>query len=302
MKKIIGYVRNYFVEVDKRILLFSSLFISVFIFINYYFGLNHYISTLTDGQQYASWYIIFLIAFSFAYILLAIFKRRSSFADKNFLLLFFIAPAIFSWKMVFDLDIQFSNDKIQNNYWNQVLYWPFKLVIITTVLFTIWKLRKEKQPFYGTGIKDFNFKPYLFMLVLMVPLIAAASTQADFLAMYPKLKSLSFLKDQHNSGWYKLLYELSYGSDFVSIELFFRGFLVLAFAGWFGKDAILPMACFYCTIHFGKPLGECISSFFGGIILGIVVYHTRTIFGGLIVHLGIAWMMELGGYLGHQIF
>jgi hypothetical protein len=302
MKKIIGFVRNYFTEVDKRILLFSSLFIAVFIFINYYFGLNHYISTLTDGQQYVSWYLIFLIAFSFSYILFSIFKRRSFFADQNFLFLFFIAPAIFSWKMVFDLDIHFSDDKIQNSYWNQVLYWPFKLVIITTVLFIIWKIKKEKQPFYGTGIKDFSFKPYLFMLVLMVPLIAAASTQADFLAMYPKLKSLSFLKDQHNSGWYKLLYELSYGSDFVSIELFFRGFLVLAFTKWVGKDAILPMACFYCTIHFGKPLGECISSFFGGMILGIVVYHTRTIFGGLMVHLGIAWMMELGGYLGHQLF
>jgi hypothetical protein len=33
--------------------------------------------------------------------------------------------------------------------------------------------------------------------------------------------------------------------------------------------------------------------------LGIVIYHTRTIYGGLMVHLGIAWMMELGGYLGH---
>lgn len=302
MKNIIGYVTNYFVEVDKRILLLSSLFISVFIFINYYFGLNHYISTLTDAQQYVSWYIVFLIAFSFPYVLLALFQGRSFFADKNFLLLFFIAPAIFSWKMVFDVDIHFSDDKIQNSYWNQVIYWPFKLVVLIAVLFIIWKIRKEKQPFYGTGIKDFSLKPYLLMLLIMVPLIAAASTQPDFLAMYPKLKSLSFFKDQQNTGWYKLLYELSYGSDFVSIELFFRGFLILAFTKWFGKDAILPMACFYCTIHFGKPLGECISSFFGGMILGVVIHHTRTLFGGLLVHLGIAWMMELGGYLGHQFF
>ena len=63
---------------------------------------------------------------------------------------------------------------------------------------------------------------------------------------------------------------------------------------WAGKDAILPMACFYCTIHFGKPLGECISSYFGGMLLGIVVYNTRSIFGGLMVHLGIAWLMEIG--------
>ena len=104
------------------------------------------------------------------------------------------------------------------------------------------------------------------------------------MAAYPKFKNMAFLASAHHSGWYRLLYELSYGIDFVGIELFFRGFLVLAFVKWVGKDAILPMALFYCTIHFGKPMGECISSFFGG----------------LIVHLGIAWLMELGGYLGRQ--
>jgi hypothetical protein len=59
------------------------------------------------------------------------------------------------------------------------------------------------------------------------------------------------------------------------------------------------MAAFYCTIHFGKPLGECISSYFGGMVLGVLAYRTRSILGGLIVHLGLAWMMELGGWLGH---
>ena len=302
MKNIIGYVRNYFVEVDKRILSLSTLFITVFIFINYYYRLNKQISTLPDPQQYISWYLIFLLAFSFAYILLAIFEHTSIFKNKDFLILFLIAPAIFSWKMVFDIDVHFTNDKMQNAYWNQVVYWPFKFVVVSTILFVIWKLTKEKQPFYGTGIKDFSFRPYIIMLLIMVPLVAAASTQPDFLSMYPKLKSISFLHNKNNNGWYKLLYELSYGIDFFSIELFFRGFLILAFTKWFGKDAILPMACFYCTIHFGKPLGECISSYFGGLILGIVIYHTRTIFGGLMVHLGIAWMMELGGYLGHQYF
>jgi hypothetical protein len=64
---------------------------------------------------------------------------------------------------------------------------------------------------------------------------------------------------------------------------------------------IIPVACFYCTIHLGKPMGEAISSFFGGTILGIVVYNTGSIWGGLIVHLGTAWMMELGGWLRHSL-
>jgi hypothetical protein len=36
-------------------------------------------------------------------------------------------------------------------------------------------------------------------------------------------------------------------------------------------------------------------------LLGIVVYKTGSIAGGLVVHLGIAWMMEIGGYLGNVL-
>jgi hypothetical protein len=137
--------------------------------------------------------------------------------------------------------------------------------------------------------------------MLMVPLVAAASTQPDFLEVYPKIKTVTGIDNINAISWErKILFELSYGSDFITIELFFRGFLILAFLKFAGRDAILPMACFYCTIHFGKPLGECISSYFGGMILGVIVYHTRSIYGGLIIHLGIAWLMELGGYFGNQ--
>lgn len=95
------------------------------------------------------------------------------------------------------------------------------------------------------------------------------------------------------------MYEISYGLDFFSIELFFRGLLVIGLSRYAGEKAILPMAVFYCTIHFGKPLGECISSFFGGMILGVIAMRTRSILGGLIAHLGLAWLMEVGGWLGN---
>jgi hypothetical protein len=169
------------------------------------------------------------------------------------------------------------------------------------MLFIIWKKLDREQPFYGIKSRQMDWTPYLLMLLIMVPLIAIASTQPDFLAVYPKLNAVAGITNKPGfHWWHKLIFELSYGVDFIGIELFFRGFLVLAFIKWAGRDVILPMACFYCAIHFGKPLGECISSYFGGILLGIVVYHTRSIFGGLIVHLGIAWMMEAGGYIGNS--
>ncbi len=299
MKTIIGYLKEYFTTLDKRILSLSVIFTACIIFINYYFKLNDRINTFGELHQYASWYAVFFTAFSFAYFLLVYFKGSQIFTSPSFLLLLFITPLLFAWKMAASIDFIQSGNELYNNYWNKLIYWPFKSIVMLSALFIVWKVFDEKQKFYGLTLQKFVAKPYLIMLFIMIPLITAASSQPDFLAMYPKLKTVEFLTGEQNSGWYKLLYELSYGSDFFTIELFFRGFVVLAFSKWVGKDAILPMAIFYCTIHFGKPLGECISSFFGGIILGVIIFHTRTIFGGLMVHLGIAWLMELGGYLGN---
>ncbi|MES1217245.1 MAG: CPBP family glutamic-type intramembrane protease [Bacteroidota bacterium] len=277
-----------------------TLLTAVMIFCNYHFGvdkwINHHDSLLL---RFGYRYIVSLAAFGIPYLFYHIKKPTRYFSNSLFLLMLFIAPAIFSLKMAMISNFSLSADAHWNHYWNRILYWPLRLLITAALLFAIWKKYYRTETFFGLTVKKFNWKPYAWMLVFMLPLIAAASTQPDFLHVYPKLKMVTEdISYVPNSWFYKLLFELSYGSDFISIELFFRGFLILAFVKWAGKDAILPMACFYCTIHFGKPLGECISSYFGGILLGIVVYHTRSIFGGLVVHLGIAWLMEIGGYAG----
>jgi nitrate/nitrite transporter NarK len=199
-----------------------------------------------------------------------------------------------------EFSFSFATDPEVNDYWNTVLYWPIKLAVIFTLLLATWKSWNKESTIYGLAKRPPTWRPYLLMLFIMIPLIAAASTQQDFLSVYPKLKHVDAVPHESYRWIYSLLYEVCYGLDFVGIELFFRGFLIIGFARWAGKHAILPMAVFYCTIHFGKPLGECISSFFGGLILGVVTYHSRTIWGGLMVHLGIAWLMELGGYIGNR--
>jgi membrane protease YdiL (CAAX protease family) len=297
MKKILEHLKNYYFFLEKRIFILSALFISILIFINYYLNLNKIITTYSYTKQLYCWYLVFIVAFSFPYILTVSLKKETKLLNSRFIGLLLIAPLIFTWKMVYKPEFHFSNLKIVNDYWNQVAYWPFKLVVMIGMLLLIWQVFDRDQQFYGLKSRNIEWKPYWVMLLIMVPLIAAAATQPDFLIIYPKLQQALYLSQPQSSGWHKLWYELSYGTDFISIELFFRGFLILAFARWAGKDAILPMALFYCTIHFGKPLGECISSFFGGLILGVVTYHTRSIWGGLIVHLGIAWLMELAGFI-----
>ncbi|HEX7904739.1 MAG TPA: CPBP family intramembrane glutamic endopeptidase [Chitinophagaceae bacterium] len=298
MKSILRYISRYFYETDKRVLIGVSVFTAGLIFINYRFKLDAGISSQQSfAAKWGSRLVLFFVAFAVPYLLYVLLNRKNYFRHPTFLLLLFIGPALFSLKMILNIPFYFSDNAAINNYWNHITYWPLLLLIIGSLVFVCWRLFSNDQPFYGITVKNIEWKPYLIMLIIMIPLIAAASTQPDFLAAYPKLKMITAHNSIHQSGWHKLLFELSYGSDFVTIELFFRGFLILALIKWAGKDAILPMACFYCTIHFGKPLGECISSYFGGILLGIVVYHTRSIFGGLMVHLGIAWLMELGGYI-----
>lgn len=125
----------------------------------------------------------------------------------------------------------------------------------------------------------------------MLPLIVLAATQIDFLTLYPRARAIKHL-ELSSKTWYYFAYEFCYSLDFVSIEFFFRGFLILSLAKICGSRCIIPVACFYCSIHFGKPMAEAISSFWGGILLGIISYNTRSIWGGLIIHLGIAWLME----------
>lgn len=304
MKDIINYITVFIKGLNSKVFICCSLQIAIMIYLNFHYEVDLKIDEFDSIViQFVCRYLVFLIAFVLPYFYYFLFEEKNYFQSPLILLLIFLSPAIFSWKMVMNTEIHLSNDIYWDYYWNQIIYWPVRLIVLMVILFIIWKIYYSNESFFGLTIKSLNWKPYLLMLLIMVPLITAASTQPDFLNMYPKLKDVdAALYGIKNKWFYNLLHELSYGSDFISVELFFRGFLILAFVKVVGKDAILPMACFYCTIHFGKPLGECISSYFGGMILGVVVYNTRSIIGGLIVHLGIAWLMELGGYIGNSIF
>lgn len=302
MKEIFYFIARFYREIDKTVLTACTLMTALFIFLNFHFRADQFIDNRDSVfDSFYLRYLIFLTAFALPYLFYLLFAGKSYVKSSLVSFLIIISPAIFSWKMAMNTGMQLADDPNWNYYWNQIIYWPVRLIVMAMMLFIIWLIIYRNESFFGLTIKNFKWKPYLLMLVIMIPLITAASSQPDFLAMYPKMKVVNSVLTGVDNNWiYRILHELSYGSDFISVELFFRGFLVLAFVKIVGKDAILPMACFYCTIHFGKPLGECISSYFGGMLLGIVVFHTRSIIGGLIVHLGIAWLMEVGGYIGNS--
>ncbi len=157
---------------------------------------------------------------------------------------------------------------------------------------------RQLNGLYGISRKGFNGMPYLIMLAIVFPGIVWASFQPDFLRAYPSLK-LQYVKGLYGQSDTVLFlgYELTYALRFVAVEIMFRGALVLGLARLLGKDAILPMAATYCYLHFGKPMGETISSIFGGYILGVIALHSRSILGGCFIHIGVAWLMDFTALL-----
>ncbi|MEZ4852321.1 MAG: CPBP family intramembrane glutamic endopeptidase [Bacteroidia bacterium] len=177
----------------------------------------------------------------------------------------------------------------------------FIVIWIPLLIFKKW--RDKKQPsLYGLSWKGFNYRPYLLMLLIMVPVVLAASFTQDFIDYYPTLKP-------RNAGLLKTIpiwltmtiYEFFYLVDFLWTELIFRGFLVIGMAAVLGRGAVLPMVIIYAFRHFAKPLGETIGSVFGGYILGVIALRSKNIMGGVMIHMGIAFLMEIFAIF-HYIF
>lgn len=188
-------------------------------------------------------------------------------------------------------------------------------ILLPLVLYYL-LIDKARNGFYGLQPKRKGLKLYAILLLLMVPLIALAATQPDFLQAYPTYRNTGAHLAMNVPEWTTILgYELAYGWDFVPTELLFRGFLVIGLSriiqplgvtpatGQLALNTagpVLPMIVWYASIHFGRPLGETISSLFGGYILGVLALSTRSIWGGLFIHIGIAWLMEAAAFLASR--
>ena len=304
MYPVFKYIREFY-QREFRLFYFLLILLMIgsLIYGNYWHALE--IKYINGGHSrwshFVGYYLLYFIPFALAFFLqLFFFKDCNYYRNHWFWVVLFLAPAFFSFRVNFDLhDILinkiWAGDELE--FWSASLGWVVRVFVVLIPVYLFWRIKdKNNQPFYGSKALD-NIKPYLIMLLIMIPLIALASTQKDFLEMYPKAKFLTGLQLPSKKMHY-LFYELCYGFDFVSIEFFFRGFLILSLLKICGTHCIIPVACFYCTIHFGKPMGEAISSFWGGLLLGIVSFNTRSVWGGLMVHLGIAWLMEIGGWVG----
>lgn len=298
------YIKDYYTSTFKlAYFLIVSAMLSVILFLNY---THHSILPVVNDYPWVlrfSWfYFLYLIPFASAFLLqLFYYPDTRFFKNKYFIAFLLLAPAYFSFRVNFNFHQPLVNMIWKGDeaiFWQRCCDWIVRaLVVITLVFFTWYYTREKDQPLYGIT-KLYNSQSYFFVLLWMIPLIAFAAVQPDFMHMYPRAQAIAPLH-LANKGLHYYLFELCYAFDFLSIEFFFRGFLIIGFVRICGAQCIVPAACFYCCIHLGKPMAEAISSFAGGLLLGIISYNTKNIKGGLILHLGIAAMMELAGFAAH---
>jgi len=191
-------------------------------------------------------------------------------------------------------DYRFAKALLQKTKWIFALLLPFSL-------FYYFADRKTCPMLYGITSKGVNFKPYWLMLLFMVPIVLSASFTQDFQDYYPVYKKSNgdaWAMAHNYSVWLaRSVYEFFYTISFFRVELVFRGVLIFGMIRYLGEDVVLPMVAVYATIHFGKPLGETISSVFGGYTLGILALKSKNIWGGIFIHGGVALLMEIFAFM-----
>jgi membrane protease YdiL (CAAX protease family) len=89
-----------------------------------------------------------------------------------------------------------------------------------------------------------------------------------------------------------VVWEVIYAVQFVSLEFFFRGYLLHALRRRFGAYAIFAAMVPYCMIHFQKPVLETLGATFAGIILGFMSLKTRSVWLGACLHVAVALTMD----------
>jgi len=152
--------------------------------------------------------------------------------------------------------------------------------------------------FYGLTFKNFEWQPYLLLIGIVTLGVGVASFSSHFTAYYPTLKwkqleGIQILPKQAAFA----IYEVIYGIFYTWTEVMMRGFLVIAMGRVMGKNAVVPMAVMYAFRHFDKPLGETISSIFGGYLLGAIAHKSKNIVGGVFLHASIAVGMDIFAFL-----
>ncbi len=299
---LLSYFKNYFTREFNL-----TTHLAVLAFLGICIGLNYNYSIYPNYfrvSRYSEWGVLKLWGmFAFAFLgtigLIAALEKQNkirfsvSFIVLGLLALFFISLDSSYYLLKYGKQL-IPIDSPNARFYYKLIANGISLFSILLPCLIIYKIVKKFKPeLYGLKRNGANIAPYFVFIGIMIPVIyIAASIDETLLNYYPSYKPQANDATPY-VNWLKItIYELFYGVDFISVEVIFRGFMVVGLSRFVGKHAILPMVACYTFLHFGKPMLETIGSVFGGFALGILAFESRNIYGGIAVHLGVAYTME----------
>lgn len=171
-------------------------------------------------------------------------------------------------------------------FWHLIAFFVIPLLTIKYIL-------NDSVKHYGLGLGHLNQHKrwYVMLLAPILVFVVIVSFREDFVSHYP------FYKLAHRSWLDLLLWEVFYLSQFFFVEFFFRGFILQACRPVFGVNAVFVMIVPYMMIHLSKPWLEASGAIFFGLFLGVLAMYTRSIWGGVLVHVSIALSMDIAALL-----
>ncbi len=154
-----------------------------------------------------------------------------------------------------------------------------------------WKLLFPRDRILDMGLRLRGFFQhawvYALCLFIVLGAMAVVAQQRDFLTYYP------FYKASSRSWSDFLMWEAMYFAQFFALEFFFRGWMLSAMRRSLGVSAIFVMTLPYCMIHYGKPYLEAHAAIIAGVVLGSLAMRSRSIYAGFLVHIAVAFLMDV---------
>jgi len=161
-----------------------------------------------------------------------------------------------------------------------------KYILRESIIDMGWRLADTSKHWRGYALL---ISPILFFIFLV-------SFRGDFLNHYPFYRLAS-------RSWLDLItWECLYLIQFLSLEFFFRGFIVNGLRPALGANAIWIMCVPYLMIHLPKLWLEATGAILFGLFLGILAIRSRSIWGGFLVHAGIAVTMDVASLIKQGAF
>ncbi|WP_323813662.1 CPBP family intramembrane glutamic endopeptidase [Cellvibrio sp. NN19] len=209
----------------------------------------------------------------------------------------------------FSSNLQLLLNSLDTSYWQRLeasgwlqmcgyLWWTF-CHLVTFILLPLLVIRFGfKQSMLDFGWRwnqvGVHWRGYLLLLSPILVFVVLVSMGEDFVNHYP------FYRQAGRSWLDLLLWELLYMSQFVFLEFFFRGFMLNALRPAIGANAIWVMCVPYMMIHLPKLALEATGAILFGLFLGILALQSRSIWGGVLVHAGVALSMDVAALLRKQ--